>query len=173
MVQQVAVALYDRGDYSRGDKRRVFGYEAYHWGIIIMPDGPEERDYHAFSATDVSEINPVTFRMHNPTMTWWLRAEENVKPDENVKPLGCIVIGEVPEDVTFAQLDGLFHSISLPVKNTHPQQSCVTWIVYAVQALQEQGWVTQFDLDEFKDRVVSYADERMEGSNSQVIFYQS
>ncbi|KAF9768816.1 hypothetical protein IL306_013829 [Fusarium sp. DS 682] len=172
MVQQVAVALYDRGNFFRGDKRRVFGYEAYHWGIVIMPENHQAQDYHAFCATDVSEINPVTFRMRNPSMSWWLRSEENINPGEGAKPLGCIVIGEIPDDITFAQLDEFFNSISLPVKNTHPQQSCVTWIIEAIHALQEKDWVPQFELEQFKDSAVSYADERMSGSNSEITYYR-
>ncbi|KAF4336052.1 serine threonine kinase [Fusarium beomiforme] len=171
MVQQVAVALYDRGDFFRGDKRLVFGYEAYHWGIVILPETQQEREHHAFSATDVVEINPVTFRMHNPTMSWWLRSEENINPGESSKPLGCIIIGEIPDDITFAQLDEFFNCISLPVKNTHPQQSCVTWIMAAIQALQRENWIPQFELDEFKDWAVSYADERMTDLNTEIVYY--
>jgi hypothetical protein len=40
--------------------RRVFGYEAYHWAILIVPEQSEGRDYWAFEATDATEIDPVT-----------------------------------------------------------------------------------------------------------------
>jgi hypothetical protein len=47
-----------------------------------------------------------------------------------------------------------------------PQQSCVTWVVNAIRALQKQGWAWEFELDQFKDWALSYADERMRGSDS-------
>ncbi|EQL01878.1 hypothetical protein OCS_02402 [Ophiocordyceps sinensis CO18] len=68
MVRLVTVALYDRGQFSRGNARRVFGHEAYHWGMIIMPRISQGRDCQVFEATDASEIDPVTLRLKNPAM---------------------------------------------------------------------------------------------------------
>ncbi|PNY27572.1 Uncharacterized protein TCAP_02502 [Tolypocladium capitatum] len=166
MTQLVAVALYSRDHFSRGNARRIFGYEAYHWGILIMPQKSQGRDCQAFEATDASNIDPVTFRMTNPTMDWRFRATENVDPTLSAKLLGRIVIGQVPDGVSSAELRDFFESVPLPVKNTHPQQSCVTWAVDAIRSLQSQGWVWKFELDRFKDMALSYADERMKGLDS-------
>ncbi|KAF4456872.1 hypothetical protein F53441_1083 [Fusarium austroafricanum] len=166
MVQLVTVALYDRGDFSRGDKRRIFGYEAYHWGIIVMPETAEGPVCHAYSATDASEIDPVTFRMNNPTMGWWLRQDNNMDPDLDTKLFGRIIIGQLPDEVSTVQLNDLFESIPLPVKNTHPQQSCVTWLVDAICALQRLAWLPEFDIGHFQDWALLYGDERIKGESS-------
>ncbi|RSL63552.1 hypothetical protein CEP54_005151 [Fusarium duplospermum] len=141
MTQLVALALHHRDNFSRGRSRKVFGYEAYHWGIIVMPEPSEGQDCYAYDATDASEIDPVTFRMNNPSMDWWFRVKENIDPTLSTKLIGRIVIGQVPDGVSSADLRSLFERVDLPVKNRHPQQSCVTWTLNAIQALQRQGWV--------------------------------
>ncbi|KAJ4308457.1 hypothetical protein N0V84_012092 [Fusarium piperis] len=166
MTQLVALALHHRDNFSRGRSRKMFGYEAYHWGIIIMPEDSHGRDCSAFDATDASEIDPVTFRLENPTMDWWFRVKENVDPALSTKLIGRIVIGQIPDEVSSAELRGFFEKIELPIKNRDPQQSCVTWALNAVQALQRQGWAWDFELDQFKDAALSYADERMKRENS-------
>ncbi|KPM35821.1 hypothetical protein AK830_g10754 [Neonectria ditissima] len=174
MVQLVAVALYDRGHFSRGNARRLFGYEAYHWGIVVMPEDSEEQDYRAYDATDISEINPVTFRLSNPTMDWWYRVTENTESVVNPRLLGRIVIGQVPDGTSSAELREFFGRVRLPVKNTDPQQSCVTWTVDAIRALQTQGWGWEFELDQFKGWALSYADDRIrEDSKEPSVKYYS
>lgn len=166
MGREVAVALHHRDQFSLGNARKAFGYEAYHWGIMVMPEPGQERDCHSFEATDACEIDPVTFRMNNPTMDWWLRCKEDVDLGIFDKLLGRIVIGQIPDGMSSAELRDFFAKIPLPVKNTNPQQSCVTWAVDAIRALQGQGWSSAFELDQFKDWAMSYADERMKGSDS-------
>ncbi|KAH6877134.1 hypothetical protein B0T10DRAFT_497093 [Thelonectria olida] len=166
MPQQVAVALYHRDRFSHRNARQTFGYEAYHWGIIVVPEISRGQDCHCFEATDTSEIDPVTFRMTNPTMDWWFRVKENVDPSPTDKYLGCIVIGQISDEVSSTALRDFFEKVPLPVKNTNPQQSCMTWAVDAIRALRRQGWAREFDIDQFKDWALSYADERMKGSDS-------
>ncbi|KAH6969240.1 hypothetical protein DER45DRAFT_548859 [Fusarium avenaceum] len=161
MSRMITLALYDRGHFSRGNARQIFGYEAYHWGIIIMSEGSQERDCIAFEATDASTIDPVTFRMSNPTMDWFMRMKDESDPEFSTKLLGRIIIGQVPDDVSNSQLEALFRTVPLPVKNTHPQQSCVTWAIDAIRVLQRKGWASQFELNGFKDWALYYADERM------------
>lgn len=144
----------------------MFGYESYHWGIIVMPEDSRGRDCSAYDATDASEIDPVTFRLDNPTMDWWFRAKQNIDPALSTKLIGRIVIGQVPDGVLSDELQSLFEGVELPIKNRDPQQSCVTWAMNAIRALQRQGWAWAFDLDEFKDMALSYADERMKGEDS-------
>lgn len=166
MTKLATLALHHRDNFSQGNSRRVFGYEAYHWSIIIMPDTSRERDWYVFDATDRSEIDPITFRMNNPTMDWWFRAKSTMDPAVSAKFLGCIVIGQVPDGASFDEFESFFSNVPLPVKNTHPQQSCVTWAVDAIRALQGQGWAQAFELGQFKDWALAYADERMKGSDS-------
>ncbi|KAF4123845.1 hypothetical protein GMORB2_5561 [Geosmithia morbida] len=183
MAYLITVALYHRDQFSRGDSRRIFGHEAYHWGFVITPpleatsQGPSPSPSldSSFDATDTAEIDPVTFRMNNPTMDWWLRAEERIDSEANPKLLGRVVVGKIPEEdgsmPDAAELRAFFGAVPLPVKNTHPQQSCVTWIMDAIRALQRRGWVEEFDIEQFKDWALRYADERLRGSGSKMIYY--
>ncbi|RSM18746.1 hypothetical protein CDV31_002466 [Fusarium ambrosium] len=114
MTQLVALALHHRDNFSRGRSRKIFGYEAYHWGIIVMPEPSQGRDCDAYDATDASEIDPVTFRMNNPTMDWWFRVKENIDPTLSTKLIGRIVIGQVPDGVSSADLRSLFEGVDLP-----------------------------------------------------------
>jgi hypothetical protein len=53
--RRVVVALYHRDRLSLGDNRKRLGYEAYHWGILIMPKKPRtggRLDCNAYDATD-------------------------------------------------------------------------------------------------------------------------
>ncbi|KAF5669516.1 serine threonine kinase [Fusarium heterosporum] len=168
MVQLVAVALYHRNHFSLGNARQAFGYEAYHWSIMVMPE-PSEGDTptcHIFDATDTSAINPETFRMNNPTMDWWFRSQIDTNPYLNMKLLGRVVFGRIPDEISSVKLDEFFRNIPLPVKNTYPQQSSVSWAVDAICAIQRQGWAPEFDLRNFKDFALAYGDVRMKGSES-------
>ncbi|KAM5355126.1 hypothetical protein ACJ41O_001772 [Fusarium nematophilum] len=167
MTRRIAVALHHRDRFSHGNARKTFGHEAYHWAIMAMPEESQGQDCcYSFDATDTSEIDPVTFRMTNPTMDWWFRAKENVDPAVSDKLIGRIVIGELSDEVSNAELRDFFERIPLPVKNTDPQQSCVTWATDAIRALQRRGWVREFEIGQFKDWALSYADERMKGADS-------
>ncbi|OAA63951.1 hypothetical protein ISF_04660 [Cordyceps fumosorosea ARSEF 2679] len=180
----VTLALYHRDTLSRGNSRRIFGYEAYHWGLLLMSSSsssssttaatPPDSPLYSFDATDASDIDPVTFRLRNPSMDWWLRAE--APPAPNPKLIGQLVVGTIAadalpndtaaEDNEFQRLRAFFQTVPLPVKNTHPQQSCVTWAVAALAEMQTRGWVRpDVDLPAFQDAALAYADARM-GENA-------
>ncbi|OAA51778.1 hypothetical protein NOR_00371 [Metarhizium rileyi] len=168
MARLATVALSHRDNLSQGHSRRVFGCDAFHWGIVVMPENSHGRDCNAYEATDASEIDPVTFRMNNPHMDWWLRTREQIDPEVSSKLIGRVVIGQIPENVSDSQLHDFFLSIPLPVKNTNPQQSCVTWTVNAILALQSQNWAWNFDVEPFKVWALVYADKRMSGLDSKL-----
>ncbi|OAR00394.1 hypothetical protein LLEC1_06872 [Akanthomyces lecanii] len=168
----VTLALYHRDSLSHGSSRRIFGYEAYHWGLLFTPTSAipaaAAAPLYSFDATDASDIDPVTFRLGNPSMDWWLRAE--TRPAPNPKLLGQLIVGTLPSDDDnlaggdggwFGRLEAVLEEVPLPEKNTHPQQSCVTWAVAAVGRMQAQGWVPAFDLQVFKDAALAYADARL------------
>lgn len=173
MSQLITVGLFDRGHFSRGNSRRVFRFEAYHWGILVMPtEATPAADCQAFEATDVSEIDPATFRMNNPTMDWWFRPKKAIGVEGAAKLLGRVVVGQVPEDEAgHDALDAFFRAVPLPVKNTDPQQSCVTWTVDAIRNLQDAGWVPFFDIDNFKSWTLAYGDQRIQGTGPEVTRY--
>ncbi|OAA80009.1 Protein kinase-like domain protein [Akanthomyces lecanii RCEF 1005] len=133
----VILALYHRDKLSHGNSRRFLGVKAYHWGILVTPASQRGSDSHAFAASDASDIDPVTFRLDDPNMDWFLDAKglaESkglIDPARSGKLIGRLVVGEVPDDVTPQALHDFFATVPLPVKNTDPQQSCVTWAVAA------------------------------------------
>ncbi|KAG5929129.1 hypothetical protein E4U42_007033 [Claviceps africana] len=178
----LAVALYHRDHISLPPKSRCYGYEAFHWGLLITPSEAQaqpreetsqaekwqpsgEKNCLAVDATDASEIDPITFRMKNPSMDWWMH-HKVVDPETSSKMIGRIVVGEIPPEVSNDDLMTIFHRVPLPVKNTHPQQSCVTWAISAVRYMQNLGWARKFDLDQFKDAALAYAEERMKKEES-------
>ncbi|KAG5985103.1 hypothetical protein E4U43_006114 [Claviceps pusilla] len=155
----LTVALYHRDHYSTGHYRQLFKYEAFHWGLLITPQVSIGKDCFAADATDRSGYNPVTMRMDNPTMSWWIN-HRVVDPAASSKLLGRIVIGEIPGEISFDDFQELLDKVPLPEKNQHPQQSCVTWAVSAIVEMQKLGWARQFDIDQFKDAALAYADDR-------------
>lgn len=181
MDQQIAVALYHRDHFSKGQTRKILGHGSYHWGIVIItpPSRQTSHDpseYHSFEATDASKIDPVTWRLKNPTMDWWLRSQTNFPGDLaslNEKLLGLVVIGAAPTDVSTDEFRGVFERIPLPVKNTVPQESCVSWALDAVRAVQTEGWASDFDISQFSDWALEFADKSLDdlGSRVQIVPY--
>lgn len=164
--RQIAVALYHRDRFSEDHMRHVFGYEAYHWAIVVMPDQSPGRHCWTFEATDATEINPVTFRMNNPSMGWWLRDKNNADFELSSKLLGIVIVGQTPNGLSYSEMLSIMDGIPLPVKNMNPQQSCVTWVEDAIRTLQSRGWIWAFDVNQFKDWALGFADERMKKENS-------
>ena len=158
---QVCVALFVREPYSYGRHRQIFGYEAYHWAIMVVYSQGTTEFCDAYEATDASEIDPVTWRMNNPDMDWWIRTRTESKLLLSSKLLGRLVIGTIADGTSRSDLGELFSQVPKPVKNTDPQQSCVTWVVDAIQALQDRGLVEPFDIGKLKDQALFYADRRM------------
>ncbi|KAK0388002.1 hypothetical protein NLU13_4246 [Sarocladium strictum] len=161
MSRLIAVALYHRDHFSQGSARRAFGPGAYHWAIVVMSPEGEAGDRRVFDATDASNIDPTTFRLINPAMDWWFRAQETEDPSLAAKLMGHLIIGEVPLDVPMDELKHFFAKVPLPVKDSDPQENSVTWVAKAIQALQRQGWVPELDLEQLKSSAVAYADERL------------
>ncbi|KAL2201715.1 hypothetical protein CC79DRAFT_1338455 [Sarocladium strictum] len=163
----LAVALYHRDHFSQGNARRAFGPGAYHWSIVVMPREGDHGDRRVFDATDASNIDPATFRLINPAMDWWFRVQESEEPSLAAKLMGHLIIGQVPKGVSMDELKDFFASVPLPVKDSNPQENCVTWVIKAIQALQKQGWVPELDYQEFIDAAISFADQRLEFEESE------
>lgn len=106
-------------------------------------------------------------------MDWWFRVKPNVDLTLDSKLLGRIVIGAIPSEVSDVDLEQFFRQIPLPAKNTYPQQSCVTWVLDAVRALQEKVWASAFDIEEFRAWALEYADDmlREESVREDVVHY--
>ena len=159
--RRIAVGLYHRNNLSEGRMRDIFEHKAYHWGIFVLA-GESGRHHWSFEATDASEIDPVTFKLNNPTMDWWFRGQDSIDPERSSKLLGMVIIGEIPDELSFDGMEAIMEAVPLPIRNREPQQSCVTWVGNAIQALQRQGWVPkEIDIDRFKDFALEYGDDRM------------
>lgn len=172
--RRVAVALYHRDGYSTGRNRLILGYEAFHWGILIMPaegQGP----YDAYDATDRNEIDPATFRMENPNLDWWFDAKEGVvDTSRGGRLVGRVVIGGVPDGASACEVRAFLEGVPLPRRNQTPQQSCVTWVGNAIRALQGTGWAEGFSVGALMEGALAYGDDRMRDLEGfpEVIYYE-
>lgn len=168
--RNVCIGLHHRDRLSEGNMRRVFGYEAYHWAIVVMPEQSTGQDCWTFEATDATYLDPVTFRMVNPKMEWWFKINSNADLERDLelssKLIGIVVIGQISDNMLYDEVLGIMKSVPLPVADQNPQQSCVTWAGNAIRTLQGQGWISLFDVGQFKDWALAYADDRMRGGNS-------
>ncbi|KAM5358063.1 hypothetical protein ACJZ2D_015638 [Fusarium nematophilum] len=131
--RRVVIALYHRDRFSLGDNRTRLGYEAYHWGIIIMPKHPingRDLDCNAYDATDIAVIDPKTRRDLNPNLDWFFRPQHHIDPSATGRLIGRII-------------------------------SCVTWALGALSVLQASGLAWSFDVGQFQDWALAYGDQCM------------
>lgn len=159
-ARKVVVAMYNRPGYESELHRKHLGHETFHWGILISPEQSKGKDCDAYDATDRNTIDPVTFRMENPTLKWWLNARGPVDPALSGKLLVRIFIGAVPHDKSSRDVKELIDKVPLPKKDQDPQQSCVTWVKGAIRAFQEEEWLGDLAVETFMDWALSYADRK-------------
>ncbi|OOG00696.1 hypothetical protein ASPCADRAFT_125706 [Aspergillus carbonarius ITEM 5010] len=167
--RRVYIILHQRGALSFGVNRRRLGYAAYHWGIIAPPKESTGRDCYLFDVFDGHMIDPATNIDRNPSLVWKRRSRSNINPNLSGSLVAQIMIGKVPNDVTFQQMDASLNTLPVPRKGILPEENCVTWIRLAIGKLQEEGWAEQFDIDRFLDFSLAYADGRT-GYESKRIF---
>lgn len=163
--RRVVIALYHRGRLSLGDNRQRLGYESYHWGILIMPKHPREGHRlplsSAYDATDILVIDPETHEDLNPNLDWFFRTQHDIDPSATGQLIGRIIVGKLPNHVSKSNLDTLLADVPLPAKDASPPQSCVTWALAALSALQNAGLAWTFDIEPFKDWALAYGDRCM------------
>ena len=158
-TRQISVALYRRDPISTDPrKRRLYQHESYHWGILISQG---DDVYDSYDATDTNTIDPITFRQENPTLGWWFRAIQGADPARSGRLLGRIIIGSVPSNKSRDDIQLFLDNVPLPERNKHPQQSCVTWVGNAIRTFHEAQWVENFNVRDFLDWALDYADERL------------
>ncbi|KAM5349299.1 hypothetical protein ACJ41O_005806 [Fusarium nematophilum] len=162
--RRVVIALYHRDRFSLGDNRTRLGYEAYHWGIIIMPKHPingRHLDCNAYDATDIAVIDPKTRRDLNPNLDWFFRPQHHIDPSATGRLIGRIIVGKLPKHISDSTVDALLAEVPLPTKNASPPQSCVTWALGALSVLQASGLAWSFDVGQFQDWALAYGDQCM------------
>ena len=169
--RRVVVALYHRDRLSLGDNRPRLGYEAYHWGILIMPKPPKPPTptptpttisfCNAYDATDCTVIDPKTRQDLNPNHDWIFRAQHHIDPAATGRLIGRIIVGKLPKHVSDSDIDKLLAEVPLPVKDALPPQSCVAWALGVLSALLAAGLVWSLGVAEFKDWALAYGDRCM------------
>lgn len=170
--RRVAIALYHRDRLSLGANRAKLGFEAYHWGILVMPKqstsstSRRTRRRHplkcnAYDATDLPIIDPITRQDSNPNLEWFFRPQHGIDPSATGRLIGRVIVGKLPPTTTDSDIDALLGKVPLPVKDASPPESCVTWAIRALGSLQAAGLAWQFDLDEFRDWALAYGDRCM------------
>ena len=169
--KRIAAALYRRDPISSDPRtRRLYKHEAYHWGILIIQGDV----YDEYEATDRNNIDPVTFRQENPAQKWFLHTGQSVDPSRNGQLLGRIIIGSIPSNKSKDDVKTLLDKVPLPIRNQAPQQSCVTWVANAIRTFHEAQFVPEFDVGEFLDWGLSYADKRLKDSEMTpgIVYYE-
>ncbi|CAG8921750.1 unnamed protein product [Penicillium salamii] len=164
--RQVFLALHHRASLSIGENRQRLGYAAYHWGILVSPKISKGPDYYVFDVSDGILLDPVNRVNLNPNGDWHFREKANMDPEENGNLLGRVMIGKVPNEVTYAEIHDFLRTIPLPQKGVLPEQNCVTWTRAAICRLQENGLVEKFDLNRFMDESLAFADQRLQNLNT-------
>lgn len=113
---------------------------------LFLPRLPEEKNCHSYDVTDAACPNPVTRVDHNPELNWFFRARDNVDPALSGHILGRVMIGKIPNEVTYAGIQALLEMVPLPTKGFRPEENCVSWTRSGIGKLQQEGLAEQFDI---------------------------
>lgn len=155
--------MHHRGALSLRENRQRLGHAAYHWGILISPKTSTGRDCHTYDVTNGIRMDPVTNLDLNPEYDWYFRAQDQLDPTLVSNLLGMVMIGKVPERTEYADIQARLEAIALPRKGDIPEENCVSWARCAVEVLQRNGLVEEFDIDGLMDDALAYADQRIRG----------
>ncbi|KAI9036452.1 serine threonine protein kinase [Aspergillus affinis] len=146
--RQVWVSLHSRGALSLGSNRTQLGHAAFHWGILVSLKVSSGADCHAYDVTDNLLIDPNSRTNLNPHNGWRFRHNPNEDPERNPRILGMVMIGKVPNDVPYDDIEARLASLPLPDKDVQPVQNRVTWTMAAIGKLQEIGVAEMFDISD-------------------------
>lgn len=159
--RRVAISLYHRGHLSLGDNRTRLGYSAYHWGLVVMSKLPSV-ECDTYDAADIPMLDPTTGEDRNPNRDWiFRRPQHDIDPAANGRLIGRIIVGKLPNKVSVSHIDSLLGRVPLPKKDVSPRESCVTWALAALNALQDEELAWKFDIAVFQDWTLAYGDECM------------
>ncbi|KAJ5473493.1 hypothetical protein N7475_003059 [Penicillium sp. IBT 31633x] len=164
--RQVFLSLYHRDSLSLSNNRQRLGYAAYHWGIIVAPKNSKGSNCYVFDVSDGIILDSVNRVNLNPDGDWHFRERANVHPERSGHLLGMVMIGKVPNEISYAQIRGILELIPLPRKDALPEQNCVSWTKAAISRLQENSLVEKFELDRFMDESLAFADQRLRSTES-------
>jgi hypothetical protein len=165
--RRVFVTIHHRDALSLGENRGRLGRAAYHWGIFVAPKASIGQEGHAYDVTNGVDPDPDARVDRNPNRDWFFRVTTaNLKTNGHL--LGMVMIGEVPNNVSCSDIEARLKSVPLPQKGVVPEQNCVTWIMAAIQQLQQFGLAKPFDQGEFMANALKFADQRLESPDGTV-----
>ncbi|KAJ5706321.1 hypothetical protein N7536_002010 [Penicillium majusculum] len=167
--RRVFLSIQHRNSLSVGENRQRLGYAAYHWGILICSKKSKASSCYFFDMSDGVLLEDSPNRVNlNPEFNWLFREKQISVPTTSARLLGMVMIGKVPNEVTWEQIHGLLAAVQVPKNNAVPEQDCVSWAKAAVCKLQEKGLTAKYnlDLDLLMDRSLAFADERIRNPES-------
>lgn len=138
--RRIIVSLSHRGRLSLPPHREKLGLEAYHWGLLISPKHSKGADCDSYDVSDAISVD-------DADNNWRFRKRPMIDPLATGQLLGKIVIGKIA--VREENICALLREVPLPLKEIDPAQSCVTWTLDAIRALQRADVVSGFDVDRF------------------------
>lgn len=140
--RRIIVSLSHRGRLSLPPHRERLGLEAYHWGLLISPKHSKGADVNSYDVSDAITVD-------DADTNWRFRKRPIIDPLATGQLLGKIVIGKIAGNVSEERICALLREVPLPRREADPAQSCVTWTLDAVRALQRVDIVRCFDVDRF------------------------
>jgi hypothetical protein len=155
--RRVFVSIHYRGALSPGENRQRLGYAAYHWGILISPKVYKERDCYTFDVSDAARPDPETRVDLNPNHEWIFRSN----PTVSGSLLGLVMIGKIANGVEISEIRTRLQLTPVPQRDVVPEQNCVTWVMSAIQTLQENGFAEFFEINKFMDAGIEFADKTL------------
>lgn len=107
--------------------------------------------------SDAARPDPESRIDHNPNHEWIFRSN----PTVSGSLLGLIMIGKIPNGVEISEIRTRLQSISVPQRDAVPEQNCVTWVMSAIQTLQENGFAERFEINKFMDAGIQFANKTL------------
>ncbi|KAJ5380794.1 uncharacterized protein N7496_003222 [Penicillium cataractarum] len=160
--RRVYITLHHRDDLSLPHNRKKMGYGAYNWSIIITPKVSTGADSFAYDVTNVPEPDAFFKFESNPDREWRYRQKPHVDPTNCSTLVKKILIGKIPNDITYSLIQYLLETIPITENDTHHKQTGVRWIVHAIHKLQHTVLLAEmFSIREFMDEAIKLADERL------------
>ncbi|TKA23698.1 hypothetical protein B0A50_06534 [Salinomyces thailandicus] len=163
---RICIETFHRNELSIGEaNRQALKNDAYHWAVLVRPkDIDSLATCTSFDVTNGSRQIPASSGRNeetNPDGDWWFRRRHPVNPLATGQFLTAVVIGKLPENVLIKDVESVLESVPLPRKNYTPKESCSTWTVLAIIALQQAGYADQLDVDGIMRAAVLESNEVM------------
>ncbi|PGG99555.1 hypothetical protein AJ79_08492 [Helicocarpus griseus UAMH5409] len=154
------VTIHYRDEFSLGAHRQLFGHAAYHWGLLFSPKKAKGRTSYTYDVSDAADPHPVTRVDRNPERNWVYRPRDKVDPALSTRLLGRVMIGKIPNNVSYSRIQAILNTVPL-LRNGFQTENCVSWTRDAIGKLQKEGLAERFNIDNFMDDSLQWADERL------------